>query len=443
MLQLDGMDNHKSYCPRELIKGKKTAGMLRLPTKITGCIIYSGHYEENRKIAFYINHDHYEQASNMVISIIYKLLHLYLNDFGRFPKVLRLFADNCWRENKNRFVFSFLAKLVKAGIFEEATMDFLIVGHTGNEVDQLFSILTNEFKGEIVSVHELKKKILNAPMKPKPLVEHLMFIWDWKKYIEKHLHPIEYHTFFNSFQIKREGVNVKFRYKRLPQDPEFGPAAGMKLVKASLAQSPVHVADFRIEQLQLDKLFRSLEAFFQTLPINIRMEVVADWHALKKTLEALPQKKESMPKMDLSTLQGFTRTADIPICLEPNEEGHREIQGDFFEEAVDEGVIEEELRIGIDVCVYTKNKQQRPWVGRVVKIEEASTFVIHWYQKVKGSKSGQYEALQHDDGSPYISKQLVKSVMFWAFTEETSGAGFVISPYWQSCLKREYEKLDE
>ena len=45
---------------------------------------------------------------------------------------------NCWRENKNRYMFSFLFALVKLDIFEEVTCNFLLVGHTGNEVDQLF-----------------------------------------------------------------------------------------------------------------------------------------------------------------------------------------------------------------------------------------------------------------------------------------------------------------
>jgi hypothetical protein len=30
-----------------------------------------------------------------------------------------------------RYVFAYLATLVREGIFEEATVDFLIVGHTG------------------------------------------------------------------------------------------------------------------------------------------------------------------------------------------------------------------------------------------------------------------------------------------------------------------------
>ena len=96
VIQLDGMDNHKSYTPREQEKSKRTAGLLRLPTKITGCIIYSGHYKENRKVVFYINHDQFEQASNMVISTIFRLLTMFINDHGRLPKKLRVFCDNCW-----------------------------------------------------------------------------------------------------------------------------------------------------------------------------------------------------------------------------------------------------------------------------------------------------------------------------------------------------------
>ena len=47
-------------------------------------------------------------------------------------------SDNCWRENKNRYLFSFLSALVELDVFEEISVNFLIVGHTGNEVDQLF-----------------------------------------------------------------------------------------------------------------------------------------------------------------------------------------------------------------------------------------------------------------------------------------------------------------
>ena len=62
VLQLDGMDNTKSYCPRQLVKGKKDVNKPTLPTKIQGCIIYSGYYEAKRRIIFYLNHNHFEQG---------------------------------------------------------------------------------------------------------------------------------------------------------------------------------------------------------------------------------------------------------------------------------------------------------------------------------------------------------------------------------------------
>ena len=140
-VQIDGMDNSKSYCPRTLEKAKKDAKLMNLPTKIQGAIIYSGKYEKNRKVVFYLNHDQYEQASNMVVTVVMKLIETFVEDFGTLPRKLNVFADNCWRENKNRFVLSFLESLVRLDVFMEVTMNFLVVGHTGNEVDQLFSIL--------------------------------------------------------------------------------------------------------------------------------------------------------------------------------------------------------------------------------------------------------------------------------------------------------------
>ena len=35
-------------------------------------------------------------------------------------------------------MFAFLSALVELQVFEEITCNFLLVGHTGNEVDQLF-----------------------------------------------------------------------------------------------------------------------------------------------------------------------------------------------------------------------------------------------------------------------------------------------------------------
>ena len=439
-IQIDGMDNSKSYCPRLVEKSKKSAGLLRLPTKIQGCILYSGHYIEQRKVLFYLNHDHFQQSSNMVVSTIYKLLQEIIKDQGKLPKKLRVFADNCYRENKNRYLFAFLDHLVELGIFEEATIDFLIVGHTGNEVDQLFSILTTEFKStDMLDVESLKSKILNSPIKPKPVVESMMYTWDWKESIETHLNPLQHHSFFNSFKFSKDNGQTRLRYKKLPQSPEYGPVEGIQLFATRGVVGLVQAADFRIESLNLDKLVRGLQPLFQTLNLEHRMLVVSRWDALKKTLEALPLKKEVLPRMDLDELP---RQIEVETDGMESDEEDSHIQGTFFETAIEEGVLEEDMCVGMDVCVYTEVKRNRPWVGRVTGFKDRDTYTVNWYEKDKATKSGKYVSRLNDDQSLYTSDLDFSTVMMWAFSESKRDNSFVISPVWQDCLKKEYAKMD-
>ena len=66
----------------------------------------------------------------------------------------------------------------------EITFNFLHVGHTGFSVDQLFSILTAQFKNnEIKTLEDLHTLIINSAIIPKPTVESLDYIFDWKNSI--------------------------------------------------------------------------------------------------------------------------------------------------------------------------------------------------------------------------------------------------------------------
>lgn len=130
-ISLDGMDNRKSDLPKFQQNVKNLGNFQKLPSHITGAIVTSGLYPEKMKNFFFINHNQYEQGSNMIITIIYHLLQSFLLEHKKFPKYLHINADNCGRENKNRYVFTYLAALVELGIFSEITMDFLVVGHTG------------------------------------------------------------------------------------------------------------------------------------------------------------------------------------------------------------------------------------------------------------------------------------------------------------------------
>lgn len=66
---------------------------------------------------------------NFLMQIILKL--------DRIPKTFYLQLDNCWRENKNRFLFAFIGLMVEKMMFDQAYICFLMKGHT-HEVNLRF-----------------------------------------------------------------------------------------------------------------------------------------------------------------------------------------------------------------------------------------------------------------------------------------------------------------
>jgi len=61
------------------------------------------------------------------------------------PSVLYLQADNCAAENKNVYMLAFLSLLVSLDVFQEVYLSFLLVGHTHEDIDQLFSTAQTKF----------------------------------------------------------------------------------------------------------------------------------------------------------------------------------------------------------------------------------------------------------------------------------------------------------
>ena len=131
---LDGMDQSKTNIPHFQQKSKQTSGNSKLKTHVTGAIVHGqGAYG-------YFDICEWSHSSNMTIAILMNVLYMYKDSL---PPVLYLQMDNCGRENKNRFVFAFCALLVELGVFRKIKVSFLMVGHTHEDVDQMFSRFSN------------------------------------------------------------------------------------------------------------------------------------------------------------------------------------------------------------------------------------------------------------------------------------------------------------
>ena len=62
-------------------------------------------------------------------------------NFKSHPPILWLQADNCFKENKNRWMMAFCYWLIYIGWFQEIMISMLSFSHTYIDFDQMFSTL--------------------------------------------------------------------------------------------------------------------------------------------------------------------------------------------------------------------------------------------------------------------------------------------------------------
>jgi hypothetical protein len=87
-------------------------------------------------------------------------------------------------------MFALCTVLVGLGYFQEVQLGFLIVGHTHEDIDQRFSIISNMLKTtNIDSLKELLELVEKKTLYTEAFVNtrHLENVRDWKSFIMPHL----------------------------------------------------------------------------------------------------------------------------------------------------------------------------------------------------------------------------------------------------------------
>ena len=105
-----------------------------------------------------------------------------------FPQHLVVQSDNTVAQCKNALACKFLAYLVSAGFVTTATLNFLMVGHTHEDIDQLFGLMVQWL---------LRKRSWETP-------EEIM------EYLESKMGP-QFHSRGEAFQVRRLGAVRDFK----------------------------------------------------------------------------------------------------------------------------------------------------------------------------------------------------------------------------------------
>ena len=278
----DKMDHSKTSSPHFSHKSKHMDSFMKLPISVTGMIVHG--YGDIRYAHFGL--DIFPTNSNHTMGSIAKLLGdlelppkhslrelffgsssvpLFTTLLARagmctsslppqvaeyvpakpLPPVLNPQLDNAIGNNKNRFVFLFCSLLMYHGVFQEVYINFLIVGHTHNNIDALFSRWSYKLRGnDYLTLPLLMKSFMDT--KSWPVIPHLIEeVLDFKKFVEGYLctgrDALAGHTNAQQFKFYRNGNGWPLmQYKLLCTDNEWLPkeGGGIQLWKETKDGSP-------------------------------------------------------------------------------------------------------------------------------------------------------------------------------------------------------------
>ena len=118
---LDGMDKNKTNVPNSCQQTKSTQNHWGVGNHVTGALVHTKAEKGKMVFAFFdllqSPHD-----SNLTITVLLAVLRQLQSKLLAWPKILYLQLDNTSRENKNKYVLSFLALSVQLKVFIKVYM---------------------------------------------------------------------------------------------------------------------------------------------------------------------------------------------------------------------------------------------------------------------------------------------------------------------------------
>lgn len=154
---IDGMDQSKLRLPKfGWARVSKSIELLFRPTThLTGCWLHG--YQLFLSLA----DENLKKDSETQCEIIMRALSHLKDNCGSMPCAFHLQSDNCFRETKNRFVFTLNLMLVALGAFRYTVMSFLRTAHSHEDIDQCFGQISKLFAGKQFDAPEDMIDLLN------------------------------------------------------------------------------------------------------------------------------------------------------------------------------------------------------------------------------------------------------------------------------------------
>ena len=178
---IDGMDQAKTDVPQFVRDSKKTDSLPRMKTAITGVLVH-GHAPY---ALAYVSPDRHPKDRNAVFNVLVDVLKRVQEATGKPPPdVLFLQLDNVSSENKNTTLLTMMGMLVQTGVFKEIHVSYLPVGHTHEDIDQMFSRFANALRQNSAPTMKDFLTVIEESFHPRPVtVESIPNMIDYHEWL--------------------------------------------------------------------------------------------------------------------------------------------------------------------------------------------------------------------------------------------------------------------
>ena len=225
----DGCELAKSTVPLLKREMKSTEGVplnTRFVMRLIGVKLHHG--GETKHFGYVVPPWVGGGGANAVCEILVRLI----DEFGdKRPSALFIQVDNC-SENKCKTLFAFCDWLVATGIFDSIQINYLVVGHTHEDIDQWFSTFSKAVhKQDIWTPNQMLELLAHMSEKDSinPKVVFVTSRHDYASWLAESIDPqLGYYSREPSpheFLFTKIGGQVLMRYKPWGQSENYLPAA--------------------------------------------------------------------------------------------------------------------------------------------------------------------------------------------------------------------------
>ena len=184
---MDKWDSNKTTCPYFARSPGHWWSSLKhnvLEQHVLGILV---HREPNRHY-FFIGNGNISGGANLNIEGLRRVLVDLCSGGAHLPRTLCVQGDNA-SDNKCWAVILFLAMLVYHDYVADAFLSFLVVGHTHEDIDQVFSVLSRFIKaiGRVVDPIQFDEELSAAMENRLAHFEHVLSILDWDGFLRPSL----------------------------------------------------------------------------------------------------------------------------------------------------------------------------------------------------------------------------------------------------------------